>query len=127
MQVLAEKAPQVLSMAEELPSLQRACAVSTPALLEELAHLSRELREAQAELRRCEQEEESAPFLSAAGEFVVRTALTTFGKAKHQENLLSLKITRWRHSPRLWRGGVAVAADRPAGGQREDRSLAAAA
>ena len=60
-------------MAEELPSLQRASAVSSPALLEEFAHLNRDLREAQAELRRCEQEEESAPFFSAAGEFVVRT------------------------------------------------------
>jgi hypothetical protein len=79
MQVLAEKAPHVLSMAEELPSLQRASAVSTPALLEELAHLSGDLRQAQAELRRCEQEAESAPFLSAAGGFVVRTALMTFG------------------------------------------------
>jgi hypothetical protein len=81
MQVLEAKAPEVLSVVEELPSLERACSVSTPALLEELTTLRSGLREAQAELQRSAHEPESAAFALAASAFVVRGVTSSPGPA----------------------------------------------
>lgn len=75
-QLLDERAPEVMCFADELPSMRAASVLDTQALAQDLALLRRSFHNAQEEVRKARAEPGSELFCEAATDFLVSAMLT---------------------------------------------------